>query len=112
MDIPEIALDEVMFSAILSNALDNALNAQMDLPSSERKVNLMLKDAGRKLLLSVENPYEKEPIFSDGIPVSKRPDHGYGTQSIRYVTERLGGKCQFSAKNGIFALQVVIPLEN
>ena len=112
VEIPELVLDEVLFSAILSNALDNALNAQMELPESQRKVRLKLKYASHKLLLSVENPYEKEPIFSDGIPVSKKPGHGYGTQSIRYITERLGGKCQFSVKNGVFSLQVIIPLEH
>ena len=111
VEIPELTLDEVMFSAILSNALDNALNAQMELPEAQRRVKVMLKYTGRKLLLSVENPYIKEPIFSDGIPVNLRSGHGYGTKSIRYITERLGGNCQFSAKKGTFTLQVVIPLE-
>ncbi|MGI6772411.1 MAG: GHKL domain-containing protein [Acutalibacteraceae bacterium] len=34
--------------------------------------------------------------------------HGLGTQSIKYVTEKLNGNCQFVAKDGQFALRVVL----
>ena len=90
-----------MFSAILSNALDHALDAQKELPQERRSVRLMLKTSGGKLLLSVENPIAAAPCFADGLPVSKKKGHGYGTQSIRYMTERLGGKWQFSVKKAL-----------
>ena len=97
-----------MFSSILSNALDNALDAQKELPQESRSVRLMLKTSGEKLLLSVENPIAAAPRFADGLPVSKKERHGYGTQSIRYMTERLGGKWQFSVKESTFILKVII----
>jgi sensor histidine kinase regulating citrate/malate metabolism len=68
----------------------------------------MLKYEDEHLLLSIRNSYLKAPIFSDGLPVTNKKDHGYGTQSIRYMTERLGGNCMFSIENQQFILRVII----
>ncbi len=108
VDIEKLSVDEVLFSSIISNALDNALNAQTLLPEEERQIKLMLKDSDGKLLLSVKNPFKVKPVFVDGIPISDKKGHGYGTQSIRYLTEKLGGKCQFTLQNNTFILRIVL----
>lgn len=100
--------DELFFSSILSNALDNALNAQLELPEKKRKIKVLLKNSDNRLLLSVKNPFRKAPQFADGLPVSARKGHGYGTQSIRYLTDRLGGNCQFSIQNDLFVVRVIL----
>ncbi len=100
--------DEILFSSILSNALDNALNATRMLPTGQRYIKCMLKTSDRKLLLSVTNPFNETPVLVDGIPISQTPGHGYGTQSIRYMTERLSGNCQFTIKDNLFILRVII----
>ena len=99
---------EVMFCSILSNALENALNAQADLPANKRKIKVRLTSRDGKILLSVQNPYWKQPVFVDGIPISTRRGHGYGTQSIRFLTERMGGNCQFVAENNVFSVRIII----
>lgn len=101
-------MDPNLFAPILSNALDNALNAQEKLEPSKRSVRLLLKTANKKLLLSVENPISDPPLFVDGMPISRKKGHGYGIQSILYMTERLGGKCQFSVKDGQFSVKIII----
>ena len=106
--VEELAVDEILFSFILSNALDNALNAQEEMAEDRRRVELMLKLVNGKLLLSVKNPTATVPVFVDGLPLSARKGHGYGTRSIRYMTERLGGHCQFSVQDGLFILRVVL----
>ena len=68
----------------------------------------LLKTSNDKLLLSVKNYFDDNIIFSDGLPVSNKPGHGYGTQSMRYMTERIGGKCQFTIERKEFILRVVI----
>ena len=105
-----INIDEtdVMFASILSNALDNALNTVIELPKEQRTVSLMLKVANGKLLLSVKNPINTKPVFTDGLPISNKKGHGYGTQSIRYLTQKLGGNCQFSADDEFFITRVII----
>jgi hypothetical protein len=108
VELDELTVDEIMFSSIISNALDNALNAQTELPPADRKIKLMLKASDGKLLLSVKNTFNGTPVFIDGLPTTNRKGHGYGTHSIRYMTEKLGGKCQFSTQGNIFILRVVL----
>ncbi|MBR2042429.1 MAG: sensor histidine kinase [Oscillospiraceae bacterium] len=100
--------DETMLSTIISNALDNAINAQKGLPFESRNISLLLRERNGKMLLSVKNPFLKPPIFIEGKPVSDRENHGYGTQSIIYLTEKLGGNCKFAIEDNKFILMVVI----
>lgn len=106
--LDDIDVDEISFSSIISNALENAYNAQLELPEEKRQVELMLCSMDEKILLSIKNPYLTEPVFSDGVPVSTKEGHGFGTQSIIYLTESLGGNCQFSAAEKNFIIRVVI----
>ena len=106
--LEKLEVDEILFCSILSNALDNAVNAQLLLPPEKRRIRLMLKCSDGKLLLSVKNPIGQPVIFANGLPISSKMGHGYGTQSIRYMTERLGGNCQFSQQKDMFILRVVL----
>jgi len=108
IELDTVSTDEILFSSILSNALDNALNAVRDLSEEKRFIRLMLKKSGGKLLLSVKNPFSQKPVIVDGIPVSNKSGHGYGTQSIRFLTEKAGGNCQFSVQDEYFILRVAI----
>lgn len=108
VEIGELKVDEAMFASIISNALDNALNAQADLDADKRKIKLMLKESEGKLLLSVKNPFKGKVSFADGLPVSDRKGHGLGTESIRYVAEKLGGKSQFTTQDDKFILRVIL----
>lgn len=103
-----ISCDEVLLSTILSNALDNAINAQLELPKEKRRILILLKQQKGKLLLSVKNPMSKPLRFADGLPLSDRKGHGYGAQSIRYLAERMGGNSQFTTEEGSFVLRVII----
>lgn len=108
IEMEELKVDEILFCSILSNALDNALNAQKPLPAGKRSIRVMIKISNGKLLLSVKNPVGGKVVFSDGLPVAGKRGHGYGTQSIRYMTEKLGGNCQFSVQDDLFILRVVL----
>lgn len=108
IELSELKVDEILLSAIISNALDNALNAQKKLPKEKRLIQLVLKNSDGKLLISVKNPYAEEPIFSDGIPITSNEGHGTGVQSICYMTERLNGNYQFSARDNMFTVRIII----
>lgn len=108
IELAELAMDEILFSSILANALDNALNAQGELAPDKRIIRLMLKSSGGKTLLCVKNSYHTPPLFRDDLPVASRNGHGCGVQSIRYITEKLGGNCQFALEEGWFVLRVVV----
>jgi len=108
IEIEELRVDEILLSSIISNALDNALNAQKELAKEKRLVQIVMKDSDGKLLISVKNPYDKEPVFKNGIPITTNEGHGIGVQSIRYITERLNGNYQFSSHNGMFTVRIII----
>ena len=108
VEIGELQVDEAMFASIISNALDNALNAQAELEPHMRRIKIMLKESEGKLLLSVKNPFKGKVTFADGLPVSGKKGHGLGTQSIRYMAEKMGGKCQFTIQDDLFVLRVVL----
>ena len=104
----KLPVSDVDFTSILSNGLENAIHAVSDLDPNKRSITLDLRMNGDKLLLSIKNPYAHKVDMLDGLPQAEGTGHGLGTQSIRYVAEKLNGNCQFIAKDGQFALRVVL----
>lgn len=107
--IPEkLPFSDVDISAILSNSLENAIQAVSVLPEADRMIILNMYMNDTKLLISVKNNFSGAVTFRDGLPLSKEVGHGFGTQSIRYITEKLKGNCQFSIIDNQFTLQVIL----
>lgn len=107
--LPEkLPISDVDMTAILSNGLENAVRAVLPLEPDKRHIELDLHMNDSKLLLSIKNTFAEKPVFADGLPQSKKADHGFGTQSIRYVAEKLKGNCQFTVSNGMFILRVIL----
>lgn len=104
----ELPCSELEFTSILSNGLENAINAVSKLEEDKRTIRLKLCMKNNKLLLSIDNPYYYAPEFKDGLPVTEAKGHGLGTQSIQYMTAKLNGNCQFTAEEGTFTLRVVL----
>lgn len=97
---------------ILSNALENALHACIPLTGAEKaciiRVKLRFLEQNGRLFLQITNPCQENVRFEKGIPVSSRPGHGIGVQSIRAVVEKYGGGCTFLAENGQFILRLFL----
>lgn len=108
IELAELHPDEMLFSSILANALDNAVNAQEGLSEDRRVIRLMLKNSSGKTLLCVKNTCAEAPAFRDGLPVTSRVGHGNGAVSIQYATEKLGGNLQFVMEDEWFVLRVVV----
>lgn len=107
--IPEtLSCDDVKFTSILSNALENAINAVSVLADTQKNILVLLEINSGKLIFQVKNPCNEDITFFNELPQAKREGHGYGTQSIKNIVETLGGVCQFSVVDGYFILRVVI----
>ncbi len=96
--------------ALLSNGLENALNAVGALGENRRWVELYCGIRLDKLLIEIKNPYEGQIRFRDDLPVSARESHGYGCQSIKTIVERNRGLCNFTAEDGTFRLRIMLPM--
>lgn len=83
-----------------NTGLENAIHAVSNLEPDERKIIMDLRMNDNKLLLSIKNPYAHKVEMIDGIPQAKEEGHGLGSQSIKYIVEKLNGNCQFVAKDG------------
>ena len=107
--IPErLPVSDVNLTSILSNALENAVHATAMVEPENREIRLDLSMNGNKLLISVKNTCAETPKMMDGLPQSGKNGHGLGTQSIRYVTEKLNGNCQFEVQDHWFILRVIL----
>lgn len=104
-----LPISDTELCALLSNGLENALNAAGEQETSRRWVELYCGVRQDNFLIEIRNPYSGGIVFRDGLPVSDRPNHGYGCHSIRAITESHQGICEFSAEGGIFTLRVVLP---
>ena len=101
-------MSEVDLTSILSNALENAVHAVLPLPQGQRRIDFEARMHANRLLLSIKNTFAEKPRFADGLPVAAKAGHGFGTQSIRFVTEKLHGSCRFSVENDLFVLQIIL----
>jgi len=104
----ELPISDVDMTSILSNGMENAIHAVSILDPARRKISLDIRMSNNKLLLSIKNPYDHTVEMVDGLPQAREEGHGLGTHSIKYITEKLNGHCQFLAQDGLFVLRVVI----
>jgi len=97
---------------ILNNAFENALEASMALPETERQIKLQAAVRQGLLLLRVSNPFNGNIKTDNGLPVTTKngKQHGYGLSNIRQAAERRGGSMEYNIQNGYFVLDVEFPV--
>lgn len=105
-----LAVSDTELCALLSNGLENALNAAAEMEESGRWVELFCGVRLDKLLIEIKNPYRGQVTFQDGLPVADREGHGYGCRNIRTIVQKGRGLCEFKTENGIFQLRIMLPM--
>lgn len=107
-----VSVSDNALCIIFSNALENALHACLPFGAEGTAcvigVEFRLHEVSGRFLLQITNPFQGEVRFEKGKPVSDRPGHGIGIQSICAIVERYGGCCTFLAENGKFILRLFI----
>ena len=105
-----VSLSDSDLCVILSNALENAIHACLPLAGAGERctVDVQLYEREGKLFLQMTNPCGNDVRFKDGIPVSGRPGHGIGVQSICAIVQRYGGVYAFFVRDGQFVLRLSV----
>lgn len=113
-DLPaHISIDQIDMCLVLSNLLENALEASLKAKSFNRRIHAEVYLHHKHLLLiQVENTFEgkiqeKNHIFQS----SKRPGNGVGIQSVRHIAEKNGGDSSFTYENGVFTAKIMLRIQ-
>lgn len=107
---PSIDLPEIELCTLLSNGLENAINAAARVADEQlRTVRVSCQMHKENLLIFIENSFTGEINMKNGLPQNLHQGHGYGVKSIAMISEKYNGYCSFTAKNELFTLKVVLP---
>jgi hypothetical protein len=101
--------------ALLGNALDNAIECVRKYKDEEKRVvSLNISRRGDFLCIQTDNFYEGTSQMEDGLPVTTKTRnkkyHGFGMRSMRQLAEKYGGSMYTQIENGVFILQIVLPM--
>lgn len=101
--------------SLFGNALENAVDAVKKIEDADsRVIALKIHTVGELVTVNLKNPYAGELKFDGrGLPETTKGDtdyHGYGVKSIAYIVEKYGGNLSIVAKDGIFNLNILIPV--
>lgn len=102
----EIRISAVDLSAMLYNAIDNAIEASQK--TEEKYVLVSVRTTEGKVFLTVENVTEVVQLKNGKIKTTKSDEkhHGYGLKSIRTALKKYNGTLTLSCKNGIFTCEM------
>ena len=95
---------------VLSNLLENALEASLKTSAAKRSINISAYlHSPHLLLIQVTNPFdgeihEKNHVFQS----SKRHGNGVGIQSVRRIAEKNGGASTFTYDSNVFSAQIML----
>ncbi len=111
VDLPEkLPVDEIEMCLVLSNLLENALEASLRTAAQNRRISMeAYLHSSRIVLIQVANSFdgeihEKQSVFQS----SKRKGSGVGIQSVRRIAEKHGGASTFTHENGVFTAKVML----
>ena len=105
-----LPVSDTELCSLLSNGLENALNAAGELEENRRWVEFYCGVRLGKLLIEIRNPYAGQISIRDGLPAAAQQNHGHGCRSIYTITQAHQGLCEFSAEGNIFTLRVALPM--
>lgn len=109
-----LPMSDVELCSVLGNLLDNAVEACSALPEAERFMRVYIGTLKGQFYLSVQNAAgqvrrEKGVYLSTKESAGKR--HGYGLLRIDRIARKYGGYVNRQNEEGIFATELMIPLD-
>lgn len=103
-----LSVDELELAIVISNLLENAINACRKLPETERYVKLTAKHKNQ-LLLEIENSCDKQVMLDEeGHPFSRDENHGIGTRSVLAFVNKTDSEICYLAEGTRFRVRMII----
>ncbi|MBO5302963.1 MAG: sensor histidine kinase [Lachnospiraceae bacterium] len=106
----DLPISDTKLCAILSNALENALQATEK--SGNKTIEVRLAIHNSALLIQINNPFAGTVAYNNQIPSASQSNHGFGTKSIAAIVDAYHGQYEFMAENQVFTVRVLLPLNS
>ena len=110
-DLSNLPFDASDMVVLLSNLLDNAIEACQRYDKGDKAIHVMAV-VQQDFFISVRNTSEPVVIINGSIPTTKpEPQlHGFGLANIRLILEKYSGEYTMFYENGWFQFTADIPL--
>lgn len=113
--VPEVlGVPETDLCVIIGNLLDNAVEANRKLPEEHRFLRVYIGELRGRLYISVTNAALGRAGGQGGLfrTTKTGAEHGFGLARIDKAVRRSGGSVNRQSEDGVFATEVLLPLEN
>ncbi len=106
-DDNEILIDKEEICRILSNIMNNAIEANGD--CDEKYIKLSINMIDKYFIIEAENPFKGELLKEGNKFLTRKEDktkHGYGLKSIKNIAEKYHGFMETISDDNIFKMNV------
>lgn len=110
-DLSNIKISDLDLVIILSNLLNNAIEACEGCSNKLIKIKFLIEEY--QTILSVENTYSKRPISKNGkfvtTKTSNSEEHGIGIENIKTIVEKNRGEYCINVDDNVFQFVILLP---
>ncbi len=110
MNMEKNSIKPVDMCIILSNALDNAIEANRKIEDPEKRyIKLRMHGNNNFSVISVSNPATAAPLKGKGAYLTSKKDaekHGFGLKSIESTARKYDGEMLTKYEDGVFTLVI------
>jgi len=108
-------VDDIDLAVLIGNLMDNAIDALSKLDKKEKLIEVTLSVVNGYQNIIIKNDIESSVINDNKnlfTTKENKRSHGFGLKSVRSITEKYNGICEFYEEDGKFCVQVALPLNN
>ena len=108
-DIDMKFLSDIDITTIVSNVLDNAIEAVSELPEEKRNILFIIKEKMNCLVIHAENPYKNIEQSKNRFLSTKNGHLGIGLKNIESVVNKYNGIFSVDISDENFVNLITIP---
>ena len=105
-------IDPVDLCTILTNLLDNAMEACRKLPEASAKIlSVTIRRINQFIIIQIANSCIEEPIISKGNFKTSKTDkrhHGWGMKNVRLAVEKYYGTMEHEYNKNMFTVSIML----
>lgn len=112
--LPELNTSFSEMTTMLSNVLDNSIEASLKLDEAEREIDVHIFIYKNYAVFSVKNKFNSELNTENGVIKTTKLNksiHGYGLSLIEDTVTKNNGIFNYSHDNNLFKVTVMLPLK-